>query len=183
MNRSAFMLPCLAIIACASISGSQSFATVEQYSLPEIGTVVPSQTITAQSDAKTRSFAQAVLDNVDQLRANDHVDSADVTIKIVSTALSSNTTFSGVKALHTQLVTETGTIELCNRTLSADEQRSSNITCDVDHEIQESELRASSKSTSPAQVRVQVELAGSVTMTKLTSTVNFEAQLDANVSL
>jgi hypothetical protein len=175
MNHSALMLPCLAIIACASISGSQSFATVEQYSLPEIGTVVPSQTITAQSDAKTRSFAQAVLDNVDQLRANDHVDSADVTIRIVSTGLS--------KALHTQLVTETGTIELCNRTLSAQEQRSSNITCDVDHEIQESELRASSKSTSPAQVRVQVELAGSVTMTKLTSTVNFEAQLDAALSL
>jgi hypothetical protein len=180
MKLYALLLSCGVLVGCASISGTQSFATVDEYALPAVGTIVGSQTVTAQGATKTRSFAQAVLDNLDQLRANKHVDSAGVSIRIVSTALTTDTTFSGVEALRTQLVTETGTIDLCNHTLTASEQRSSNVECSADFEIDETMLRAAD---APAQIRVQLVLAGDVTATKLISTVTFEAQLDADLSL
>lgn len=151
--------------------------------LPSVGTLAGPLTVTAEGAAKTRSFAQAVLDNLDQLRENDHVDSAGVTLRIVSNVLVPDTTFSGVKAVHTELVTESGTISLCNRTLSAAEQRSSSIVCDVDHSIEEAALRQSSDAGARARVRVQVQMDGTVTATKIVSTVNFEAELDADFSL
>src|SRR5262249_3193969 len=153
----------------ASVSGTQSFAAVEEYDLPNVGTIEGAQTVTAQGAQNTRAFGQAVLDTVDQLRANDHVDSANVTIRIVSTALSSDTTFSGVVALRTQLVTESGPVDICNRTLTASEQRSSSITCEVDYAIEEAALRRSSEANAPAQIRVELQLEGDVTATKLIS--------------
>lgn len=183
MKSYAILIACAALFGCASVSGTQSFATSQVYSLPNVGTVVPARTVSAQAAATTRSFAQAVLDSVDQLRKNDHVDSADVTIHIVSSALTSNTTFSGVKALRTELVTSSGTITLCDHMLSAAEQQSSSITCPVDHDIQESELRTTSAATAQSQVRIEIDMEGAVTATKLTSTVNFEAELNADLSL
>lgn len=183
MRSYAIIMTCAALFGCASVSGTQSFATVQEYSLPSVGTVIPARTVSAQGAATTRSFAQAVLDSVDQLRKNDHVDSADVTIHIVSSALSSNTNFSGVKALRTELVTGSSTIRLCDHVLSASEQQSSSITCPVDHEIQESELRTTSAANTQAQVRIEVDMEGTVTATKLRSTLNFEAELNADLSL
>jgi hypothetical protein len=183
MRVLALLTPLCCLLACASVTGTQTFQSSSQYSLPTIGNVTGTRTIAASAATNARSFAESVLQDVDELRENKHVDSAAVAVRIASVQLTSNTTFAGVKAVRLQLVTETETIELCNRPVTTREEQSSSISCTVDHEIQESELKKSSDSATPAQISVQLQVSGAVTATKLTATVAFDVEVNADVSL
>src|SRR4051812_608243 len=155
MRTHTLLTPLCALVACASISGTQTFQATRQFALPNTGTVggdTGSRTITAVGAANQLSFAEAVLDDVDQLRKRDHVDSAEATIRVVSVRLSTDTTFAGVTAIRVQLVTATESIELCNRTLNEDEQRASSISCAADHAMDEATLQQNTGSSAPAQI-------------------------------
>jgi hypothetical protein len=127
-------------------------------------------------------FADSALDNVDQLRERDHIDSAEATVRVVSVRLSTDTTFAGVRAIRAQLVTGAETVELCGRTLSADEQKASSVSCDVDHVMDEPTLRRNT-TAAPARTGVQLDVSGAVTATKLSSVVTFEVEVNVDASL
>ena len=187
MRTHSLLLSLCTLVACASISGTQSFETTRQFTLPDLGGV-PSdagmQTIGAVGTAGETSFAASVLDDVAELRERDHVDSADATVRVVSIRLSTDTTFSGVAAVRVQLVTATGTVELCSRTLTPDEQRASSISCEVDHVVDEAALQQSTNSATPAQIGAQLDVsAAAVTATELRSVVTFEVEVDVDASL
>jgi hypothetical protein len=186
MRTYTLLAPVCALVACASISGTQSFEATRQFTLPSVGAVadnVGSQTITAVGEAGQISFAQSVLDDVDELRERDHIDSAEATVRVVSVRLSTDTTFAGIDAIRVQLVTATDTIELCNRTLSADEQRASSICCEADHVMDEATLQKNATATAPAQIGAQLDVSGGVTARKLNSVVTFEVEVDVDASL
>lgn len=185
MRTQTFFAPLCAVVACASINGSQSFEATRQFTLPSVGPVAidtGSRTITAVGAANDLSFAESVLNDVDELRERDH-DSAEATIRVVSVRLSTDTTFEGVTAVRAQLITATGTIELCRRTLSADEQKASSIGCEADHVMDEATLQQAATSTSPTQIGAQLEVSGEVTATKLDSSVTFEVEVNVDASL
>lgn len=186
MKTHTLFAPLCVVVACASISGSQSFEATRQFTLPSVGPVpvdTGSRTITAVGATNDLSFAQSVLDDVDQLRERDHIDSAEATVRVVSVRLSTDTTFEGVTAVRAQLVTPTGTVELCSRTLSADDQRASSIVCEADHVMDEATLEQATMSASPTQIGAQLEVSGGVTATKLNSVVTFEVEVDVDASL
>jgi hypothetical protein len=186
MRRHTLLAPVCAFVACASISGTQSFQATRQFTLPSLGVTTGdsgSHTINAVGAADDLSFAASVLADVDRLRERDHVDSAEATVRVVSVRLSTDTTFAGVTAIRAQLVTATQTIELCSRTLSASEQKASSITCEADHVMDEETLQQSSTSTSPAQIGAQLDVSGTVTATKLNSVVTFEVEVNVDASL
>jgi hypothetical protein len=184
--RTHLLAPLCALVACASISGTQSFQATRNFTLPNIGAVAQdagSQTITAVGATEEISFAGSVLDDVDRLRERDHIDSAEATVRVVSVRLSTDTTFAGVTAIRVQLVTGTETFLLCNRTLSADEQRVSSISCEADHVMDEATLRQTTTSSAPAQIGAQLDVSGAVTATKLDSVVTFEVEVNVDASL
>ena len=186
MKTHTLLMPLCALVACASISGTQSFEATRQFSLPSVAAIAGdtgSHTVTAVGAAGELSFAKSVLDEVEQLREQDHIDSADAQIRVGSVRLSTDTTFAGITAIRVQLVTATETIELCARTLSADEQRASSISCDADHVVDEATLQQGATSNKPAQIGAQVEVSGAMTATKLDSVVTFEVQVDVEASL
>jgi hypothetical protein len=177
--------PLCAFVACASISGTQSFEATRQFTLPSVGTLAAntaSQTITAMGAVDQLSFAESVLDDVDRIRERDHIDSAEATVRVVSVRLSTDTTFAGVQAVRVQLVTATETIELCSRTLSAEDQKGSSLRCESDHVMDEATLEQSS-TTDPAQIGAQLEVSDGVTATKLNSVVTFEVEVHVDASL
>ena len=187
MRTHPLLLPLCTLVACASISGAQSFETTRQFTLPDLAGIpsdAGTQTIGAVAAAGETSFAASVLDDVAELRERDHVDSADATVRVVSIRLSTDTTFSGVAAVRVQLVTATGTIELCSRTLTPDEQRASNVRCEADHVMDEATLQQSTSSTTPAQIGAQLDVtAAEVTAKQLRSVVTFEVEVDVDASL
>lgn len=184
MKTHTLLIPLCALVACASISGTQSFEATRQFTLPSVPAVATgAQTITAVGATDELSFAKSVLDEVDQLRERDHIDSADARLRVVSVQLSTDTTFAGISAIRVQLITATETIELCARALSADEQRASTIRCDADRVMDEATLQQSAGSGQPAQIGAQVEVSGALTATKLHSAVTFEVELNVEASL
>lgn len=186
MRTHPLLTPLCALAACVSISGTQTFQSTRQFTLPNVGAVVGdprSHTITAVSAADETSFAESILDDVDQLRERDHIDSAEATVRVVSVRLSTDTTFAGVTALRVQLVTGAETIELCSRTLSADEQKASSVSCDADHVMDEATLQQDTTSAAPAQIGAQLEVSGAVTATKLASVVTFQVEVNVDASL
>ena len=183
MKVFALLLPLSCVAACASITGTQTFQSTNSYTLPAIGVVSGTRTISAEGATNAPSFAQSVLNDIDELREDEHVDSADAKIRIATVRLASDTTFAGVKAIRLRLVTRTETIELCDRTLSASEERSASISCTVDHEVNEADLESNTSATSPARITVELDVSGTVTATQLTSTVAFEVEVNAEVSL
>lgn len=178
------LAPLCALVACASISGSQSFQATRLFELPAVpaavGDIGP-QTIDAVATFGQLSFANSVLNDVDDLRSQDHIDSADASIRVVSVELTTNTTFAGVSVVRAQLVTNSETIELCNRTLTAAEQRGSTVTCESDHVMDEQTLQDSA--ASDAQIGAQLVVSSGMTATKLSSVVNFEIQVNVDASL
>jgi hypothetical protein len=186
MRTHTLLTPLFALVACASISGTQTFQATRQFTLPNVAAVggeTGSHTITAVGAAGELSFAESVLDDVDQLRERDHIDSAEATVRVVSVRLSTDTTFAGVTAVRAQLVTGAETIELCSRTLSADEQNASSVSCDVDHVMDEATLQQNTTSAAPAQIGAQLDVAGAVTATKLNSVVTFQVEVNVDASL
>ena len=175
------------LVACASISGTQTFESTRQFTLPDLGGVPSAaglQTIRLAGAAGETTFAQSILDDVDELRERDHVDSAEATVRIVSLRLSTDTTFSGVAAVRVQLDTATGAIELCNRRLSADEQRASSIRCDANQVMDEATLEQSAGAPSPAQLNAQLDVSGTaVTAKTLEAVVAFEVEVEVDASL
>jgi hypothetical protein len=129
------------------------------------------------------SFAESVLDDFDELRARDHIDSAEASVRVVSVRLSTDTTFAGVTAVRVQLVTAAETIELCSRTLSAEDQKASSISCESDHVMDEETLQQTTASMTPAQIGAQLDVSGGVTATKLNSVVTFEVEVNVDASL
>ena len=186
MRTPTLLAPLCALVACASISGTQTFESSKQFTLPNVAAaadVTASQTIVAMGAATEISFAESVLDDVEELRERDHIDSAEATVRVVSIRLSTDTTFAGVTAVRVQLVTATETIELCTRTLSPDEQRSSSIRCEADHVMDEATLQRNTTSTDPAQIGAQLDVTGEVTATTLSSVVTFEVEVNVDASL
>jgi hypothetical protein len=184
--RTHLLTPLCALVACASISGTQTFEATRQFALPNVGAVAQdtgSKTITAVGAAEEISFAESVLDDVDRLRRRDHIDSAEATVRVVFVRLSTDTTFAGVTGIRVQLVTGTETFELCNRRLSADEQRASSISCEADHVLDEATLQQTTTSSAPAQIGAQLDVSGAVTATKLDSVVTFEVEVNVDASL
>lgn len=184
MKTRLFLTPFCALVACASISGTQTFEATRQFSLPAVPAVgAGTQTISAMGATGDPSFAESVLDTVDRLRDEDHVDSAEAEIRVVSVRLSTDTTFAGVSAVRVQLVTATGPIELCNRALSAAEQNASSINCEVDQVMDETTLQQTAASTAPSQIAAQLQVSGATTATRLNSVVTFEVELNVDASL
>jgi hypothetical protein len=186
MRTHTLLTPLCALVACASISGTQTFQATRQFTLPNVGAVAGdtgSHTITALGAADGLSFAESVLDDVDQLRERDHVDSAEAAVRVVSVRLSTDTTFAGVTAVRVQLVTGTETVLLCSRTLSVDDQKASTVSCEADHVMDEASLQQNTTSTAPAQIGAQLDVSGEVTATKLNSVVTFEVEVDVDASL
>lgn len=182
MKLSALMMP-LCLAACASVSGSQSFETSAKYTLPAVGTVTGTRTITAQAAADTRAFAASVLKDIDELRDDKHVDSADAKLRIVSATLAVDTSFAGVQSVRIQLVTASSTVELCDRALSSSDQQASTVSCSTDHVFDETDLTTASSSTASSRIDIQLVVSGTVTARHLTSTVGFEVEVNADVSL
>jgi hypothetical protein len=179
-------LPLCSLLACASISGTQTFQATQQFSMPVVGAPageIGARTVAVVGAAGVESFAESVLDDVDELRAKDHIDSVDAAIRVVSIRLSTDTTFAGVTALRAQLITGTETIELCSRTLSAAEQKSSSVSCAADQVVQEASLQQSSTSTPPTQIGAELDVSGAMTATKLNSVVTFEVEVNVDASL
>jgi hypothetical protein len=188
MKTRTLFTPLCVLVACASINGTQTFETTRQFSLPRAAAVAgarstATQTITAVSSVNQLSFAESVLDDVDELRERDHIDSAEATVRVVSIRLSTDTTFEGVNVVRVQLVTGTETIELCSRTLSAEEQKASSISCEADHVMDEQTLQQTTASATPAQIGAQLEVTGAVTATTLSSVVKFEVEVNVDASL
>jgi hypothetical protein len=186
MRTQTLLTPLCALVACASISGTQTFQATRQFTLPNAGAFAGdtgSHTITAVGAADGTAFAESVLDDVDQLRERDHVNSAEATVRVVSVRLSTDTTFAGVTAIRVQLVSGDETIELCSRTLSADDQKASSVSCDADHVMGEATLQQSTTSTAPVQIGAQLDVSSEVTATELNSVVTFEVQVDVDASL
>jgi hypothetical protein len=186
MRTRTLLAPLCAAVACASISGSQSFETSRQFTLPSVAAMAGDtgpHTISAIGAAGQISFAESVLDDVDRLRERDHIDSAEASVRVVSVRLSTDTTFAGITAVRVQLVTAAETVELCSRSLSADEQKSSSIRCEADHVMDEETLQQNAASSAPAQIGAQVEVSGAVTATKLNSVVTFEVEVNVDASL
>jgi hypothetical protein len=185
MKTHTLLTPLFALVACVSISGSQTFQATQQFTLPNVGAVgdTGSRTIAAVGAADELSFAESVLEDVDQLRERDHIDSAEATVRVVSVRLSTDTTFAGVTAIRAQLVTGAQTVELCSRTLSADEQKASSVSCDADHVMDEATLQQTTTSAAPAQIGAQLEVSGAVTATNLTSVVTFQVEVNVDASL
>lgn len=184
MKTRALIIGLLLGHGCASITGTQDFATDQQYSLPNQGAItLAGSTIVTVSAMSSRTFAAAVLDDIDDLRNTQHIDSADASVQVRSVQLATNTTFSGVKAIWIHLVTESQTIELCNRILSASDEQLSSVGCSANYRIDEAALQTSAGSSQPARIDVQLELEGDVTATELTSTVAFEVEVNVDASL
>src|SRR6266545_6029738 len=113
MRTHPLLTPVFTLVACASISGTQTFEATRQFTLPNVGAVAGdtgAQTISAVGATDELSFAESVLDDVDKLRERDHTDSAEATVRVVSVRLSTDTTFAGVTAVRVQLVTGGETI-------------------------------------------------------------------------
>lgn len=186
MRTRALLTSLCALAACASIRGTQTFEATQQFTLPNIGAVAAgagSQTIAAVGAQGELSFAESVLDDVDELRERDHIDSAEATVRVVSIRLSTDTTFAGVTRVRVQLVAADGPIELCNHTLSIDEQNASSITCEADHIMDEAALQQTTASAAPAQIGAQLDVSGGVTATTLSSVVTFEVGVRVDASL
>ena len=184
MRTHTLFAPLCALVACASISGTQSFEATRQFSLPSVGAVpgdTGSHTIVAVGAADEISFAESVLDDVDELRARDHIDSAEASVRVVSIRLSTDTTFAGVTAVRVQMVTATETIVLCSRTLTEEDQRASSIRCEADHVMDEATLQQTT--AVPAQIGAELDVSGAVTATKLDSVVTFEVEVNVDASL
>jgi hypothetical protein len=183
--RTHLLTPLFVLVACASISGTQTFEANRQFTLPSVAAVggdIGSRTITAVGAAEGLSFAESVLDDVDQLRERDHIDSAEAAVRVVSVRLSTDTTFAGVTAVRVQLVTGGETVELCSRTLSAEEQKASSISCEADHVMDEATLQQTSAGAS-AQIGAQLDVSSGVTATKLNSVVTFQVEVNVDASL
>lgn len=186
MKTYSFLSPLCVVVACASISGTQSFEASRKFTLPNVGSVAAgnaTRTIEAVGALEEISFAESVLDDVDALREREHIDSAEASVRVVSVELSTDTTFAGVSAIRVQLVTATETIELCSRTLSAEEQAASTIQCEVDRVMDETTLEESAAADSPAQIGAQLDVSGGVTATTLDSVVTFEVEVNVDASL
>jgi hypothetical protein len=182
MRSHTLLMPLLAF-ACASISGKQTFETTQQFTLPNVGAFDASaRAIAAVSEAGEFSFAESVLDEVDALRELDYIDSAQATVRIVSLRLSTDTSFAGVSAVRVQLIAGTETIELCNRTLTAEDQESPAISCDADHVMNEATLQ-NATTTAGARLGAQLMVSGAVTATRLSSVVTFDVEVDIDASL
>lgn len=185
MSTRALLTSLLSLCACASISGSQTFEALQEYSLPNAGNTYATDvttTVTVSANSQ-RSFAAAVLDDIAELRAQDHVDSAEASVQIASIQLATDTTFAGVKAVRVQLVTPTETVELCNRVLSASDEQSSSVSCRTDYRLGEDALQQSATSEQPTRIDLELQVSGAVTATTLTSTVAFEVEVDVDASL
>ncbi|HET6338310.1 MAG TPA: hypothetical protein VFG30_34040 [Polyangiales bacterium] len=100
----------------------------------------------------------------------------------MSVRLSTDTTFAGVTAVRVQLVTGEQTVELCSRTLSAEEQKASSISCETDHVMDEATLQQTTSGAS-AQIGAQLDVSGGVTATKLNSVVTFKVEVNVDASL
>jgi len=175
-----------ALVGCASISGRQGFESTRQFTLPDLGGM-PSdagiQTIRVAGAVGETPFAESILDDVDELRERDHIDSAEATVRIVSIRLTTDTTFAGVAAVRVQLDTATGPIELCNRTLTPDEQRASSLVCAANQIMDEAMLQQAD-AASPGQLRAQLDVSGrAVTAKTLEAAVAFEVEVDVEASL
>lgn len=180
MKAYTFLTPLVALVACASVSGTQSFEATRQFTLPTAGATAAGtgpRTITAVGAADELSFAQSLLDDVDDLREQDHVDAVEAKVRVVSVRLSTDTTFAGISAVRVQLVSDSGTTELCARRLSTADQAASSISCDADHVVDEAALQQS------AQIGAQLDVSGAMTATRLDSVVSFQVELNLDASL
>lgn len=180
MKAYAFLIAVCALVACASVSGTQSFEATRQFTLPNTSATAAGagpRTITAEGATEELSFAEALLDEVDQLREQDHVDAVEARVRVVSVRLATDTTFAGITAVRVQLVSGSRTIELCARTLSAAEQAASSIGCDSDQVMDEATLQQS------AQIEAQLDVSGGMTARKLDSVVTFQVEVDVDASL
>ncbi|MET0386879.1 MAG: hypothetical protein ABW321_13010 [Polyangiales bacterium] len=169
--------------ACAAISGSQTFESVSELSLPIADGVSGTGTISAVGSENTQSFAEVLLEDLNDLRGEKFVDSVELAVQIQQVVLDADTTFAGVQAIRITLRSVAETISLCDRTLSAGDRAASRLTCEVDHALTESTLEQMRASDQDSELSVELDIDGEVTARRLTSTLHLEVQLDANASL
>jgi hypothetical protein len=171
------------VVGCVSVSGSQTFETSSDYSVPAIGGVSGSGTISAVSAENAQPFAKDVLKGVNKLRDNSHVTNFVTELRISTIELSTNTNFAGVNELRLQWISDGSSDPLCDRSLSASDQESSTITCDIAYDVDVAKLENSTSSSTPAQIGVQLQVSGESTATRMTSTVTFEVSVSADIGL
>jgi hypothetical protein len=175
----------ISLCTCASITATQSFELSTEYvAMPTL----PGAPNVAQDVALTANFgscSKTALGNLEKLRADKHVDSLDVWVIVKDIELSSDATFSGIENLTLKLVTPSQTITVCDRALSAAEQKASTVSCPFEERLSAEQLcAAQGSSSSPTQMTIQLTvMTGAVTLTKIGATLAVETEVDANVSL
>ncbi|HET8938403.1 MAG TPA: hypothetical protein VFN67_33395 [Polyangiales bacterium] len=177
------------LCACASIVATQTFEISTEVAMPSIPRVdlpagTPAQTVSLT--ARFGSCSKTTLGNLDKLRANDHVDAADVWVVIRGVQLRSDASFSGIEKLSLELVTPDETVTICDRTLSESDQASSNIDCGFEHRVRAEQLCSTLAGDGAGVAEMTIELAiqtGDVTLTTLGATIKVDTELEADVSL
>lgn len=177
------------LCACASIVATQTFEINTEVAMPSIPRVdlpagTPAQTVSLT--ARFGSCSKTALGSLDKLRANNHVDSADVWVVIHDVKLSSDSSFSGIEKLSLQLVTPDETVTICDRTLSESDQASSNIECGFEHRVRAEQLCSTLSADGSGVAEMTIELAvqtGDVTLTTLGASIKVDTELEADVSL
>lgn len=177
------------LCACASIVATQTFEISTEVAMPSIPRVdlpagTPAQTVSLT--ARFGSCSKTALGSLDKLRANDHVDAADVWVVIRDVQLRSDASFSGIEKLSLELVTPDETVTICDRTLSESDQASSNIDCGFEHRVRAEQLCSTLAGDGAGVAEMTIELAiqtGDVTLTTLGATIKVDTELEADVSL
>jgi hypothetical protein len=171
----------LGLCGCASVTVSQMFELSTESATMPPPTGAPSSTQTVSLNAKFGSCSKSALGNIEKVRESDQVDSLEVWVIVRDVKLSSDASFSGIENLHLELVTANETVTVCDRTLSAAEQRSSTIDCEFEKKVSVEELCADAGST---QMAIQLTVdTGAVTLTRIGATITVETEVEADVSL
>ena len=173
------------LCACASVVVTQTFELSTEYAaMPALPNVSLGQPQTISLSASFGSCSKTALGSLDKLRQDSRVDSLDVWVIVRDIKLQSDSTFEGIEDLSLQLVTGDEQIPVCDRALSAAEQRSSTIECPFEHRVRAEQLCASADSGAPARMTIQLAInTGEVTLSRIGATLTVETELDANVSL
>ena len=175
-----------ALCACASVAATQTFEISTEIAMPSIPRVPTAAPQTVMLTARFGSCSRTALGSLDKLRESDHVDAVDVWVVIRDVQLRSDSSFAGIEDLTLQLVTPDETVTICDRTLSASDQRASTIDCDFEHRIRAEQLCSTIGDGSAGVAQMTIELAvstGDITLTSLGATLHVDTVLEADVSL
>ena len=181
----AWILALLALGACVSVVATQTFElSTESASMPGLPNAPVNRAEVVTLNARFASCSKTALGDLEKIRASDHVDSVDVWVIVRDVVLRSDATFSGIKDLNLVLVTPTEEITVCDRTLSASEQKSSKVNCEFEHRLRAEDLCVGTGAAANAEINIQLAvMTGEVTLTQLGATLTVETEIDADVSL